>query len=135
MYIRLGAQQTEPENGQSDTNVIGGLGGRWTSPRNALFLDLTRSVGPIAAGTVVERHQLRVLLDHDVSPRLSLLLGARASRDEEIEGFATRRPASTRSPKPASSFASCVRSPSLARTTIAGRSTRTSPRIAARMVS
>jgi hypothetical protein len=90
MYIRLGAQQTEPENGQSDTNVIGGLGGRWSSQRNALFLDLTRSVGPIAAGTVVERHQLRVLLDHDVSPRLSLLLGARASRDEEIEGFATR---------------------------------------------
>jgi hypothetical protein len=90
MYIRLGAQQTEPENGQGETTVIGGLGGRWSSQRNALFLDLTRSVGPIAAGTVVERHQLRVLLDHDVSPRLSLLLGARASRDEEIEGFAAR---------------------------------------------
>jgi hypothetical protein len=85
MYIRLGAQQTEPEDGSSDTNVIAGVGGRWTSPRNALFLDLTRSVGPIAAGTVVERHQFRVLVDHDVSPRLSLLLGVRASRDEDIE--------------------------------------------------
>lgn len=90
MYIRLGAQQTEPENGISDTNVIAGVGGRWSSPRNALFLDVTRSVGPIAAGTVVERHQFRVLLDHDVSPRLSLLLGARASRDEELEGLGAR---------------------------------------------
>lgn len=89
MYIRLGAQQTEPENGTSDTNVIGGIGGRWASQRNALFLDITRSVGPIAAGTVVERHQLRVRIDHDVSPRLSLLLGARASRDEEIEAVGT----------------------------------------------
>jgi hypothetical protein len=85
MYIRLGAQQTEPENGTSDTNVIAGIGGRWSSQRNALFLDFTRSVGPIAAGTVVERHQFRVRIDHDVSPRLSMLLGARASRDEEID--------------------------------------------------
>ncbi len=27
--------------------------------RNTLFLDLTRSVGPVSAGTVVERYQLR----------------------------------------------------------------------------
>jgi hypothetical protein len=89
MYIRVGGQQTKPENGVSDTNVIGGIGGRWTSPRNTLFIDFTRQVTPIAAGTVVERHQLRVRIDHDVSPRIAVLLGARGSRDEEIEGLGT----------------------------------------------
>ncbi|HEX7012167.1 MAG TPA: outer membrane beta-barrel protein [Steroidobacteraceae bacterium] len=89
MYIRLGAQRTEPERRQSDTNVIAGIGGRWTSPRNTLFLDLTRTVGPVAAGTIVERHQLRLRIDHDISPRLALLLGARASRDEEIDEAGT----------------------------------------------
>lgn len=84
-YVRIGAQQTEPEDGESDTNVIAGLGGQWASQRNALFVDLTRSVGPVAAGTVVERYQLRLRLDHDVSQRFTLRAGARLSRDEEIE--------------------------------------------------
>lgn len=88
-YLRLGGQQTKPEGGESDTNVIAGVGGRWDSPRNTLFLDLTRTVGPIAAGTIVKRHQLRLRMDHDVSPRLALLLGARASRDEELKGAGT----------------------------------------------
>jgi hypothetical protein len=86
MYLRLGGQQTRPERGRSDTNVIAGAGGRWMGQRNSLFLDLTRTVGPISAGTIVERHQLRLRIDHDVSPRLALLWGARASRDKEIEG-------------------------------------------------
>ncbi len=89
MYVRLGGQQTRPERGRSDTNFIAGVGGRWMGQRNSLFLDLTRTVGPISAGTIVERHQLRLRIDHDVSPRLALLLGARASRDEEIEGGGT----------------------------------------------
>lgn len=84
-YIRLGAQQTEPERGASDTNFIAGVGGRWASERNALFLDFTRSVGPVSAGTVVERHQLRLRIDHDVSQRFALRLGARLSRDEQVE--------------------------------------------------
>lgn len=85
-YISAGAQQTEPENSdETDTHWIGGVGGRWTTQRNALFLDLTRSVGPVAAGTVVERHQLRLRIDHDISPRLSLGFGLRASRDEDID--------------------------------------------------
>jgi hypothetical protein len=84
-YVRLGAQQTKPENRSSDTNLIAGAGGQWASQRNRLFLDFTRSVGPVAAGTVVERHQLRLRIDHDVSPRFALRAGARFSRDEEIE--------------------------------------------------
>lgn len=89
MYVRLGAQETKPDGGTSDTNIIAGIGGRWTNQRNVLFLDLTRTVGPIAAGTIVERHQLRLRIDHDVSPRVALLLGARYSRDEEIDGGGT----------------------------------------------
>jgi len=84
-YVRLGAQQTKPDNGSSDTNVIAGAGGQWASQRNTLFVDFTRSVGPVSAGTVVERHQLRLRLDHDVSQRFALRAGARLSRDEEIE--------------------------------------------------
>jgi hypothetical protein len=84
VYVRAGAQQTEPENGESDTNVIGGVGGSWSSLRNTLFLDLTRTVEPSAAGTVVERYQLRMQIDHEVSPRVALMLGARASRSEDI---------------------------------------------------
>jgi hypothetical protein len=89
MYMRLGAQQTEPEVGESDTNVLAGLGGQWKSPRNALFVDLTRSVEPISAGTVVERYQLRMQIDHEVSPRVSLLLAARGSRDEDLSDTGT----------------------------------------------
>jgi hypothetical protein len=84
-YVRLGAQQTKPENGPSDTNVIAGAGGQWATQRNALFLDLTRSVGPVAAGTVVERYQLRLRVDHDVSQRFALRAGARLSRDVETQ--------------------------------------------------
>ncbi len=84
-YVRVGAQQTKPERGASDTNFIAGAGGQWASERNTLFLDLTRSVGPVSAGTVVERHQLRVRIDHDVSQRFALRAGARLSRDEQVE--------------------------------------------------
>jgi hypothetical protein len=89
MYVRVGAQQTEPERGESDTNFIGGVGGRWNSQRNRLFLDLTRSINATSSGTVVERHQLRFRLEHDVSPTVAVLLGARAFRDEAIEQVGT----------------------------------------------
>jgi hypothetical protein len=84
-YVRVGAQQTSPERGNSDTNIIAGVGGQWASQRNTLFLDLTRTVGPVSAGTVVERHQLRLRIDHDVTQRFALRAGARYSRDDEVE--------------------------------------------------
>jgi hypothetical protein len=94
VYVRVGAQQTEPENGETDTNPIAGVGGSWNNQRNRLFLDLTRTVEPISAGTVVERYQLRMQINHDVSPRIALMLGARASHDEDIHTagvFPTRK--------------------------------------------
>ncbi len=92
-YIRLGAQQTSPEDGPSDTNMIAGAGGQWSTERNDWFLDVTRSVGPVSAGTVVERYQLRLRLNHDVTPRFAVRAGARLSRDQETqEGtFPTRK--------------------------------------------
>ena len=39
----------------------------------------------MAAGTVVERHQLRLRIDHDVSPRFSLLFGRARRCDEDID--------------------------------------------------
>lgn len=92
-YVRLGAQQTSPENGPSDTNIIAGVGGQWATQRNNLFLDLTRSVGPVSAGTVVERYQLRFRVDHDVSQRFAVRLGARFTHDEEtVDGtYPTRK--------------------------------------------
>lgn len=85
LYVRLGAQETKPDGGRSDTSVIGGIGGSWSSQRNRLFLDLTRTVGPVSAGTIVERYQFRMRLDHDISERVKTILGARLSRDEPIE--------------------------------------------------
>jgi hypothetical protein len=84
-YVRVGALRTDPERGASDTNLTAGAGGQWTSQRNTLFLDLTRSVGPVSAGTVVERHQLRVRINHDVSQRFAVQVGARLSRDEQVD--------------------------------------------------
>lgn len=85
VYVRLGGQRTEPDRGASDTNFIAGIGGRWSSPRNHFFLDLTRSINANSTGTVVERHQLRLRLEHDVSPTVAVLVGIRALRDEAVE--------------------------------------------------
>lgn len=85
VYVRLGGQETKPDGGRSDTSITGGVGGSWSSPRNQLFLDLTRTVGPVSAGTIVERYQFRLRLNHDISERVKTVLGARLSRDEPID--------------------------------------------------
>lgn len=87
VYARIGAQQTDLNRGNApaETNVTGGLGGRWTWPTTNIFADLTRSVGPSSSGRVVARNQLRLRLSRAVQPRLSILAGARASHDESID--------------------------------------------------
>jgi hypothetical protein len=86
VYVRLGAQQTDVNLGDVDaeTSVIAGLGGQWNWPTTNLFADLTRSVGPNAAGAIVERNQLRLRLRRALQPRLSFIAGARASHDEAL---------------------------------------------------
>lgn len=87
VYVRLGGQNTELDRGDgiSATSVIGGLGGRWTWPTTNIFADFTSSVGPTSAGVVVERSQLRLRLTRALRPRLSMLIGARATRDEAVQ--------------------------------------------------
>lgn len=89
MYVRLGGRKTSSDQNGDDTSVIAGLGGRWASQRNQFFVDLTRTVEPISAGTVVERYQLRLRLDHDISPRVALVLGARGAHDQDIDDAST----------------------------------------------
>ena len=88
MYVRVGGQNTKPENRGSEVSWLGGIGGEWMSERNHLFLDLTHSVNAVSAGTVVERTQLRFLLNHDISERISMLLGLSGHHDTSIDGTA-----------------------------------------------
>lgn len=88
IYVRVGGQNTKPENRDAELSWLGGIGGDWVSERNHLFLDLTHSVNAVSAGTVVERTQLRFLLNHDISERISMLLGLSGRHDASIDGSA-----------------------------------------------
>ncbi len=87
VYVRVGGQQTDIDrtNASTESSVIAGLGGRWSWPTTNLFADLTRLVGPNAAGAVVERNELRLRMMRALQPRLSFLLGVRGTRDEAID--------------------------------------------------
>ncbi len=84
-YLRLGAQQVEMLDGDKETNWIAGAGVNFLMGRNELFLDGTHSVGPSSAGTLVTRDQLRLRWTRAFTPRLNLLAGLRAIRDEDTE--------------------------------------------------
>ena len=87
VYVRLGGQQTDIDraNASTETSVIAGAGGRWTWPTTNLFADLTRTVGPTAAGAVVERNQIRLRMTRALQPRLSFIAGVRGTKDEAID--------------------------------------------------
>ena len=112
IYVRAGAQQTEPENGESDTNAIARHRRQLESAcATRCSLDLTRTVEPISAGTVVERYQLRMQIHHDVSPRIALMLGrASVARRGNRDSRHVSRRASTRRPRAASNGACCATS-------------------------
>jgi hypothetical protein len=84
-YIRVGAQQVELLNGDMETNWIGGAGVNFLMGRNELFLDGTHSVGASSAGALVTRDQLRLRWTRAFTPRLNLLAGLRATKDEDVE--------------------------------------------------
>lgn len=84
-YFRLGAQQVELLDGETETNWVAGAGVNFLMGRNELFLDGTHSIGPSSAGALVTRDQLRVRWTRAFTPRLNLLAGLRATRDEDVE--------------------------------------------------
>jgi hypothetical protein len=90
LYVRLGGQRTDLGNGgESETNVIAGVGGRWVWPTTTAFVDLTQTVGPTSGGSVVERTQARFRLERAVKPRLSIFGGARGIHDEGVSERST----------------------------------------------
>jgi hypothetical protein len=84
-YVRLGAQSVELLDGDRETNVVVGAGMNFLMGRNELFLDAARNVGPSSAGALVTRDQVRLRWTRAFTPRLNLLAGLRATRDEDIE--------------------------------------------------
>lgn len=90
-YFRLGAQKVDLLQGDQETAWLAGAGVNFLMGRNELFLDGTHSLGPSSAGTLVTRDQLRLQWTRAFTPRVNLLAGLRAIRDEDVEDeeFAT----------------------------------------------
>ncbi len=84
-YIRVGAQQVELLNGDMETNWVAGAGLNFLMGRNELFLDGMHTVGASSAGALVTRDQLRLRWTRAFTPRLNLLAGLRATKDEDVE--------------------------------------------------
>ena len=83
-FLRVGAQSVELVNGGSETAWLAGAGVSFNLGRNELFADLTRGVGPSAAGVVVARDQLRLRWTRAMTPRLSILAGLRGTHDDDV---------------------------------------------------
>jgi hypothetical protein len=84
-YLRLGAQNVELANGESEVAWIAGGGASVLLGRNQLFVDLSRGVGPSGSGIVVTRDQLRLRWTYDMTPRVSFLAGLRGTHDEDVD--------------------------------------------------
>lgn len=84
-YLRLGAQNVELVDGDSQVAWLAGAGVNFIMGRNELFLDLSRSVGPSSAGAVVSRDQLRLRWTRAFTPRLNLVAGLRGTHDDDID--------------------------------------------------
>lgn len=84
-YLRLGAQNVELVNGESEVAWIAGGGASVLIGRNQLFVDLSRNVGPSGSGIVVTRDQLRFRWTFDMTPRVSFLAGLRGTHDEDVD--------------------------------------------------
>jgi hypothetical protein len=88
-YFRVGAQNLELVDGESETAWLIGAGTNWILGRNELFLDVLRNVGPSSAGTLITRDQLRLRWTRAITPRLSLLAGLRGTHDEDLDDSVT----------------------------------------------
>ena len=84
-YWRIGAQNVELNDGDSETAWLAGAGVNFLIGRNELFVDASRNVGPSSAGVIVARDQLRLRWTRAMTPRLSLVAGLRGTHDEDLD--------------------------------------------------
>jgi hypothetical protein len=84
-YLRIGAQNVELVNGDSEIAWVAGGGASVMLGRNQLFVDLSRNVGPSGSGIVVTRDQLRLRWTFDMTPRVAFLAGMRGTHDEDVD--------------------------------------------------
>ncbi len=91
-FLRGGGQSVEISAGNKKTEWIAGAGVSRDVGRNQVFFDLTRGVGPSSAGVVIAREQLRLRWTRDMTPRLQLLAGIRATNDEAVDDAALFQP-------------------------------------------
>jgi hypothetical protein len=90
IYARVGAErfkydQVSAGGSSKSTSVIAGAGINWTFQVSQLFVDLTRTVDPSAAGLSVERDQIRLKFNRSLTPKTSVYAGARALRDDAAD--------------------------------------------------
>lgn len=86
VYARGGAsraQVTDALGAQDwESGFSGGAGVRWDFEVTQVFVDATRSLDPSSSGRIVVRDQLRARIERQLSPVLTLMLGARGIRDD-----------------------------------------------------
>ncbi len=87
-FLRAGAQNVELAAGGSDIAWLAGAGVSFIRGRNEIFTDLSRSVGPSSAGSVISRDQLRLRWTYAMTPRLNLLAGLRGLHDDAVDSDA-----------------------------------------------
>jgi hypothetical protein len=85
-YVTAEAQTTPADPRLKDNSVAfnAGAGTMWKYRVTDLFIDAQYSVTPSALGFLVKRTEVRSTLARELSPRLTLNFGARASEDRQI---------------------------------------------------
>lgn len=94
VYLRAGASfvdTSQASGGSSDwsTGFSGGVGAEWTYQVTRIFADLNQYLDPNADGQLVERLQLRLSFERDLSQKTTLRLGVRGVKDEAPDDSTT----------------------------------------------
>jgi hypothetical protein len=97
VYVRAGASFVDSNpgaggnNSGSSTGFSGGVGAEWAYQVTRLFVDLNQYLDPNGDGQLVNRTQLRLGLERDLSPKTVLTVGLRGINDDAPPGDSTYR--------------------------------------------
>ena len=89
-YFRVGGNRSEQDiagssSSDSTSSFNGGAGVAWNWQVTSLLIDVIRSTSPSSQGAIVNRDELRFLLNRDFSPRITGFVGLRGIRTNGIE--------------------------------------------------